>query len=98
MVLTDKEMQYKVSVVKEGSKHFFSTNSTKAWDFGTYFELTHNDLNKNKQIVKIQNDYDSDLNWVTKIEEVPKAIKEYALALIKQEKVSILVHSYRTWK
>lgn len=66
MVLTDKEMQYKVPVVKEGSKHFFSTNSAKAWDFETYFELTHNDLNKNKQIAEIQNDYDSDLNWITK--------------------------------
>lgn len=58
MSLTDEQKQYKLFVVKEGSKHFFATNIAKEWDFETYFESTHNDINKNKHITKIQRDYD----------------------------------------
>lgn len=57
----------------------------------TYFESTHNNINKNKHITKIQKDYDCDLNWITQLEEVPIGIKEYARALIKKEKVKISV-------
>lgn len=91
MVLTDELEQYKIPVVVEGSKHFFSTNKAKDWDFEAYFESTHKEINKFKNITKIKSDYDLDLNWITRLEEVPLEIKEYARALIKKEKVKNIV-------
>ncbi|PHZ12769.1 uncharacterized protein RHIMIDRAFT_136850 [Rhizopus microsporus ATCC 52813] len=85
MVLTDELEQYKIPVVKEGSKHFFFTNKAKDWDFEAYFKSTHN-INKFKNIAKVRLDYDYDLNWITRLEEVPIEIKEYARALIKKKK------------
>ncbi|RCH79175.1 hypothetical protein CU098_003203, partial [Rhizopus stolonifer] len=86
MVLTDEEKQYKIPIVKEGSKHFFAINSANNWDFESYFESTHNDISKYKQVSKIKTDYDADLNWIRQLAETPVAIKEYVLGLIKEEK------------
>ncbi|ORE07688.1 hypothetical protein BCV72DRAFT_241093 [Rhizopus microsporus var. microsporus] len=86
MVLTDELEQYKIPVVKEGSKHFFFTNKAKDWDFEAYFKSTHNEINKFKNIAKVRLDYDYDLNWITRLEEVPIEIKEYARALIEKKK------------
>lgn len=87
MVLTDEEKKYKVPIVKEGSKLFFAINSAKNWDFESYFESTHNDINKYKQVAKVKTDYDADLSWIRQLAETPIAIKEYAFGLIKKEKV-----------
>ncbi|KAG1332846.1 hypothetical protein G6F62_007045 [Rhizopus arrhizus] len=88
MSLTEEQMEYKIPIVKEGSKHFFSTNSAKDWDFQIYFESTHDNISKFKNVAKIQRDYDNDLHWITQLEEVPDTIKDYARVLINKNKPS----------
>lgn len=91
MTLPRDYKDYKLSIVKEGSRHFFSTNSADNWSFQKYFEETHSDLNKSKKIKKIEYDYDCDLDWIANLQEVPAAIKEYARHLSKQTKVRDLI-------
>lgn len=88
MNLPEEYRNYKLSTANQGSIHFFSTNSASNWDFETYFEQTHFDLNKNKNFKKIEKDYNDDLNFISQLEEVPEIIKEYAIYLIKKPKVS----------
>lgn len=87
MVLSDTEQNYKLSVVKEGSSHFFAINRVKDWGFENYYEQTHNDLNKPKNFKKIIADYNQDLEWIANLEEVPELIKDYAKSLIAKQKV-----------
>lgn len=87
MNLPDRYKDYKVTNIQEGSRHFFALNSAYSWDFQHYFEETHQDLNKSKKIQEISRDYDSDLNWITQLQETPICIKEYATSLLKQKKV-----------
>jgi hypothetical protein len=87
MVLTDDEKNYKLPIVKEGSKYFFAINRVKDWGFEDYYEQTHNDMNKSKGLKKIELNYNHDLNWITRLEEVPDSIKKHVHDLLSKKKV-----------
>lgn len=91
MNIPDDYKDYKLSVINEGSRYFFATNSASNWDFQTYYEETHSDLNKSKKIKKIAYDYDQDLHWISNLQEIPDVIKEYVSDLSKQAKVRYLL-------
>jgi hypothetical protein len=91
MPLTKEEESYKLPVFIEGSKHFFSITPAKDWNFITYFENTHTNINKRKQFNKVKIDYDADLNWIIQLQEASDSVREYARELLKQPKVHALV-------
>lgn len=91
MTLPEDYKDYKLSIVNEGSRHFFSINGADNWSFQKYFEEAHSGLNKSKNIKKIEYDYDCDLDWIANLQEVPDTIKEYARQLSKQAKVRDLM-------
>ncbi|CAO0793046.1 unnamed protein product [Mucor circinelloides] len=99
MNLTEEEQSYRLPTDGGGSRTFFHKNDAQNWDLDSYFQSTHNHLNKNKNkiINFIYTDYNNNLNWISQLDDVPINIKQYALTLIKKKKVkskekSILTH------
>ncbi|KAI8346388.1 hypothetical protein EDC96DRAFT_521552 [Choanephora cucurbitarum] len=86
MNLTSEQQKFKLPIVQQGSKQFFCNNSAKNWDFLSYYDSTHNDVNKAKARKKIAVDYNNDLNWIANQDNLPDFIKEYARALIAKKK------------
>lgn len=99
MNLTEEEQSYKLPIDGGNTKTFFHENDAQNWDLNTYFQLTHNYLNKNKNVHLIYLDYNNDLNWISQLDDVPASIKEYAINLIKKKKVKSrpksIIHSRR---
>ncbi|KAL7328086.1 hypothetical protein PS15p_206409 [Mucor circinelloides] len=83
--LTSEEKQYKLPVNAEGSKSFVHTNPAEEWDLETYFDSLF--VVVSKKIQKIFCDYQNDLHWISRLEQVLNRIKEYANELKEKKKI-----------
>ncbi|KAL9537076.1 hypothetical protein MBANPS3_012106 [Mucor bainieri] len=86
MELPQKFQDYKIPVIGNGSQRFFSSTPAQDWNFTNYFSTTHENINnKFKKYGAIKKSFKDDLDWVSKMENLPKEIKEFVDILREQE-------------